>query len=275
MLQIVEIRRVPRPLRRRERIIKGIYRINEGEKRRGGQAAVELRLRRRLGQPSVVDRLCNSLPFLAQFFHALEEFLVVELARRSETGKRDIARGLHAPVPVVRHERVEQGLRLRKIALECRKIRALDDIHARDLTDGGLEERHAVQSCRLRLLHEHAAVRRVHAARIQSGAYILEKRPRVGVRLNLIIGAEDDLPRRLSSRPAVSKSLSARNFFICTLIGGLEHLLEHLSAQNFALVFVHQTEIRRDAERGRLLARASDMHSACTVVIFARCTRKS
>ena len=71
MLQIVEIRRVPRPLRRRERIIKSIYCVDEGEQRRGGQAAVELRLRRRLGQPSVVDRLCHSLPFLAQFFHAL------------------------------------------------------------------------------------------------------------------------------------------------------------------------------------------------------------
>ena len=255
MLQIIEIRRVPRPLRRRERIIKGIYRVDEGEQRRGGQAAVELRLCRRLGQPSVVDRLCDSLPFLAQFFHPFEEFLVIELARRAKTGKRDIARGLYAPVPVVRHERVEQGLRLRMITLERRKIRALDDIHARDLTDGGLEERHAVQSCRLRLLHEHAAVRRVHAARIQPGAYILEKRSRVGVRLNLIIGAEDDLPQAPVVASCGQQIAQRKEFFICTLIGSLEHLLEHLRTQNLALVFVHQTEIRRDAERGRLLAR--------------------
>ena len=98
-------------------------------------------------------------------------------------------------------------------------------------------------------------MRRVHAARIQPGAYILEKRPRVGVRLNLIIGAEDDLPQTPVVASCGQQIAQRKEFFICALIGGLEHLLEHLRAQNFALVFVHQTEIRRDAERGRLLAR--------------------
>ena len=105
-----------------------------------------------------------------------------------------------------------------------------------------------------RLFHQHAPVRRVHAARIQTGAHVFEESTRVGVRLNFVVGRENDLAQTLVVASRRQQVAQRQKFAVRLLIARLEHLFEHLAAQNAALVFVHQAEVGRDAERRRLLA---------------------
>ena len=112
MLQVVEIRRVSRTFRRRQRVLEGVYRVDKGEKRGRGQAAVELGLLRRFGEPFGLAVLNDLFPLLAQLLHHFKELFVLEFAGRAEFRVRNVMRGLDARVPVVPHQRVKQPPRL-------------------------------------------------------------------------------------------------------------------------------------------------------------------
>lgn len=112
MLQVVEIRRVSCAFRRRQRVLEGVYRVDEGEKRGRGQAAVELCLLRRFGEPFGLAVLNDLFPLLAQLLHHFKELFVLEFTGRAEFRVRNVVRGLDARVPVVPHQRVKQPPRL-------------------------------------------------------------------------------------------------------------------------------------------------------------------
>ena len=117
---------------------------------------------------------------------------------------------------------------------------------------------------RLRLLPQNAAVRCVHAARVQSGANVLKECSRVGMRLNLLVGAENDLAQLFVVASGCQQVAEREKLLVRLFIRHIKHFFEHFRAEQLALVFVHQAKVGRDAEHRRLLSRerqAQRVHS--------------
>ena len=75
------------------------------------------------------------------------------------------------------------------------------------------------------------------------------------MRLYLLVGAQNDLAQLFVVAPGGQQVAQREKARIPLLIGRVEHLLEHLGAQQLAFLLVHQPEIGRNAERRRLFAR--------------------
>ena len=84
------------------------------------------------------------------------------------------------------------------------------------------------------------------------------------MRLNLLVGAENDLAQLLVVAPRRQQITERKKLLVCLLVGRVEHFFEHLGAKQLALVFVHQPEVGCNTEHRRLLARERQtqrMHS--------------
>ena len=84
------------------------------------------------------------------------------------------------------------------------------------------------------------------------------------MRLNLLVGAENDLAQLFIVAPRRQQVAEREKLLVRLLVGRVEHFFEHLGAKQLALVFVHQAKVGRDAEHRRLLTRerqAQRMHS--------------
>ena len=84
------------------------------------------------------------------------------------------------------------------------------------------------------------------------------------MRLNLLVGSENDLAQLFIVASRRQQITEREKLLVRLLVGRVEHFFEHLGAKQLALVFVHQAKVGRDAEHRRLLARKRQtqrMHS--------------
>ena len=121
-----------------------------------------------------------------------------------------------------------------------------------------------MRSRRPRLRTQYGCVRGVHTARVQPAPHSFEERRRIGMRLYLFVSAQNDFAQLFVVPPGSQQIAQSKEVCVTALVCRFEHLLQHLGAQQLALLLVHQPEIGRDAERRGLLTRerqAQRMHS--------------
>ena len=152
-------------------------------------------------------------------------------------------------------QRIQQALGLVQVACQRGQIGVIQLVNA----SHGIH-RHVKKSCavlcrRARLREQHRRVRRIHAVRMQSLPHGFQKGARVRVRLNLFVCAQNHVAQLFIVAPRGQQVTQREKARVAALIRRVHHLFQHLSAQDFSLLRIHQTEIRRNAERSGLFPR--------------------